>query len=117
MSFLFNIPDDPSIIPLPPEEVRIKVLSAEPYPDGKRLRVNLELTPFQKRPWIEATLVDAEGEEVSSANIIEPLSWKIEFTLHIRRDPPQGSYTLAARLYYPEQAENDRREVKIEIGD
>lgn len=117
MSFLFNIPDDPNIVPLPPEEVRIKNLTAELYPDGKRLRVNLEITPFQTRPWIEATLLDAEGDEVSSANIIEPLSWRIEFTLHVRRTPAQGRYTLSARLYYPDQPDNDRRDLQIEIGE
>lgn len=113
---IFNIPDDPDVIPLPPEEVRIRSLTVDLYPDGSRLRVNLELTPFQKRPWLEATLLDEDGEEASSANIIEPLSWKLEFTLHVRRTPPAGVYTLVARLYYPEQPDNDRREVQVEIG-
>jgi hypothetical protein len=112
----FNIPDDPDIIPLPPAEVRIKELSAEPYSDGERIRVNLETTPFQQRPWLEATLFDAQGEEVASASIIEPLNWKIEFTMHVRRTPPQGTYTLSARLFYPEQPENDRREVQVSIA-
>lgn len=112
----FNIPDDPNIIPLPPSEVRIRELSAEPYPDGGRVRVNLETTPFQQRPWLEATLLDADGDEVTSASIIEPLNWKIEFTMHVRRTPPQGTYTLLARLFYPEQPENDRREIQFSIA-
>src|SRR5512135_1608998 len=101
MSFFFNIPDDPDIIPLPPEDVRIRQLTAEPYPDGRRVRVNLELTPFQQRPSLEVTLRDQDAEEVSSVSVVEPMSWKIEFTMHVRRDPPHGTYTLVARLYYP----------------
>ena len=31
-----------------PEETRITSLTAEPYPDGYRLHVNIEITPFQK---------------------------------------------------------------------
>ena len=36
---------DPTDIPLPPEEVRIRELTAEPWPDGRRVRVYVELTP------------------------------------------------------------------------
>jgi hypothetical protein len=84
-----------------PEETKILSLSAQPYPDGYRLRVNIEVTPFQTRPYIEVTLVDADGEEVASTNIVEPLSWKLEFTLHIRGEL-HNPYTLSARLYYPD---------------
>jgi len=89
-----------------PEETRITQLSAQPYPDGYRLRVNMEITPFQKRPYIEVTLSDAEGEEVASTNIVEPLGWKLEFTMHIRGEL-HNPYILSARLYYPEGPENE----------
>lgn len=84
-----------------PEETRIISLSAEPYPDGRRLRVNIEVTPFQKRPFIEVTLEDAAGDEIASTSIVEPLSWKIEFTLHLHGGI-NNPYTLNARLYYPD---------------
>ena len=84
-----------------PEETRISSLSAQPYPDGKRLRVNIEVTPFQKRPYIEVILNDSNGVEVASTSIVEPLSWKLEFTLHIRGEI-NNPYALQARLYYPE---------------
>jgi hypothetical protein len=109
--------DSSEVIPLPPEEVRLTGLSAEPYPDGQRIRVTLEITPFQQRPWLEVTLFDAEDEEVASANIIEPLNWKMEFTMHIRRNEPEGKYTLKARLYYPEKPDNDQKIIEFAIGD
>src|SRR6185503_11382596 len=84
-----------------PEETRITSLSAEPYPDGYRLRVNIEITPFQKRPYIEVTLNDADGEEVASSSIVEPLSWKLEFTMHIRGEL-NNPYTVEAKLFYPD---------------
>jgi len=84
-----------------PEETKISSLSAQPYPDGKRLRVNIEVTPFQKRPYIEVILNDSNGVEVASTSIVEPLSWKLEFTLHIRGEI-NNPYALQARLYYPE---------------
>ena len=67
-----------------PEETKIIQLTAQPYSDGYRLRVNMEITPFQIRPYIEVILRDAENDEVASTNFVEPMSWKLEFTMHIR---------------------------------
>jgi hypothetical protein len=100
MDFFF--PDD--LTPrLPPEETRITGLRAEPYPDGGRVRVNIEITPFQTRPHVDVTLLDSDGEEVAAASLIEPMTWKLEFTLHVRgKTDPAGGYRLEARLYYPD---------------
>jgi hypothetical protein len=101
----FFLPED-NLTRATPEETKILSLSAQPYPDGYRLRVNMEITPFQKRPYIEVTLNDAKGDEVTSTNIVEPLGWKLEFTMHIR-DELHNPYTLSARLYYPDGPENE----------
>jgi hypothetical protein len=84
-----------------PEETRITSLSAEPYPDGYRVRVNVQITPFQKRPHLEVMLKDADGDEIGSTTIVEPMSWKLEFTMHIRGEL-NNPYTLDAKLYYPD---------------
>jgi hypothetical protein len=98
MDFFF--PED-QLQRMTPEETRITSLTAEPYPDGYRLRVNIEITPFQKRPHIEVTLSDADAREIASSSIIEPMSWKIEFTMHIRGEL-KNPYTLEAKLFYPD---------------
>jgi hypothetical protein len=107
--------DSMEAAPLPPEEVRINSVSVDPYSDGQRVRIAVEMTPFQKRPWLELTLFDSEGDEIATADVIEPLNYKIELTMHVRKAEPAGQYTLAVRLYYPEQADNDRKEVSFEI--
>ena len=71
------------------------------YPDGYRVRVNIEVTPFQKRPHVEVTLTDSIGDEIASTTIVEPLSWKLEFTMHIRGEL-NNPYTLEAKLFYPD---------------
>ena len=96
----FFLPED-NLTRATPEETRITSLSAEPYPDGYRLRVNIETTPFQKRPHIEAILMDASGDEIASTTLIEPMSWKLEFTMHIRGEL-NNPYTLEAKLFYPD---------------
>ena len=98
MNFFF--PED-NLNRMTPEETQIIGLSAEPYPDGYRVRVNIQVTPFQKRPHIEVTLKDSDGAEIASTSIVEPMSWKMEFTMHIRGEL-NNPYTLDAKLYYPD---------------
>lgn len=115
---------NPNIERFPPETVRILDLRAEPYPDGRRVRVGLELTPFLQRPEIELELTDAGGAPCGSASLVEPMGWKLELTLHVRVPPssagesqpaPLNLITLTARLSYPGLGETDRRQVAFEI--
>src|ERR1044071_2335410 len=96
----FFLPED-NLNRMTPAETYITSLSAEPYPDGYRVRVNIEITPFQKRPHVETTLTDSNGNEIGSTTIVEPMSWKLEFTMHIRGEL-NNPYTLNAKLYYPD---------------
>jgi hypothetical protein len=90
---------DPSEVPLPPAEVRIRLLQVNPWPDGKRLRLTLEVDPFQKRPNVDLTLFDSQGRELSSAFIIESMTRKMELVMHLR-SPASGPCTLQAVLYF-----------------
>jgi len=100
---------------LPPEEVTITHLSAEPYEDGRRIRVNFEIAPFQKRPHVEMTLRDSQGNEISSASFVEPMQWKLEFTMHIRSQPADGPLDLEARLFYPDGPDAEPVSVRFEL--
>jgi hypothetical protein len=91
---------DPNEIPLPPEDVRLREVRAEPWPDGRKVKVSLEIEPFQKRPSADLAISNAAGEEVASANILESMGRKLEVNLHLREANPSGEYTLAVVLYY-----------------
>ncbi len=114
---------DPNVERFPPEAIRLLDLHAEPYPDGQRIRIGFELTPFQKRPNLELTLTDSHGQACGSASIVEPMGWKLELTLHIRPStllPPvaplrAAKYQLTTLLSYPDLGEIDRRQISIEI--
>jgi hypothetical protein len=97
---------DPTDIPLPPDEVRIRQFRAEPWPDGRRVRVCLEITPFQKRPNGELSIHDADGNEVASLTIIETIDPKMDLTVHLRVPEPAGAYTARAIIYYYEADES-----------
>ena len=108
---------DPEVERLPPADTRLLDLRTEPYPDGKRLRVVLELTPFQQKPDLSLTLTDPTGEIAATISIIEPIACRLDHPLHIRKPgaPAGGAYKLVAILSYPDQGEIDRRELTVEI--
>ena len=97
-----------------PEETRITSLSAEPYPDGYRLHVNIQMTPFQKRPHVEVLLSDANGDEVASTIVVEPMSWKLEFTMHLRGEL-NNPYTIEAILYYPDGPRQEPQSFSFDV--
>lgn len=99
----------------PPEETKILSLAAEPYQDGRRVRVNIEMSPFEKRPNLEFTLTDSENMEISSVSFVEAMAWKLEFTMHLRRKPADGPLDLTARLYYPDGPEAEPASVRIDL--
>lgn len=100
---------------VPPEDVRILELSAAPYPDGNRVRINLEMTPFQERPHLDMVILDPSGAESATASIIEPMAWKQEFTVHLRTEWQPGDYKLIMRLFYPPRDEEDPKLFRLDI--
>ncbi|MDD5367686.1 MAG: hypothetical protein PHQ40_01260 [Anaerolineaceae bacterium] len=94
-------PFEPSGNPgLPAPEVRMTELRIEPWPDGNRIRVHLNLTPFETRPSVELTVFDPGGEEVANAIILETMLPRIVVTLHLRPAESGMEYRLQASLFY-----------------
>ncbi len=112
MEFFF--PED-NLHRTPPEETKILSLAAEPYADGRRVRVNIEMSPFEKRPHLEFILTDSEDKQVSSASFVEPMAWKLEFTMHLRTQPAEGPLDLTAELYYPDGPEAEPASVRVDL--
>lgn len=109
----FILPED-NLTRALPEETKITSLSAQPYPDGYRLHVHIEITPFQKRPTIEVMVTDSDGEEAASTSIVEPMSWKIEITMHIHGEL-KNPYSLNAQLFYPDGPAAEPRQISFNI--
>jgi hypothetical protein len=106
---------DPSAIPLPPDEVKIVKLRAEPWPDKQRIKVHLEITPFLKRPNGEISLIDAHGVQIASVDIIESIETSMDFTLHLRGVEPAGDFIVSALIYYLEDTSGSGEEVADDL--
>ena len=99
--------------PLLPAEVRFRDVHVEPWAEGGRVRVHITLAPFQKPPNIEVAISTTGGEEVASASIIETMTLKSVFTMHLRGAYLSGEYHLTARLYYPDMDDVDHTELNF----
>ncbi len=107
--------EDESIERKPPSEVRIRDLHIEPWPDGRRVRVHLELTPFEQKPNIDLVITRADGEPVAMTSIIENMVFKLVITMHLRSADPAGSYQVHASVYFPDQEPVDQATAAFNI--
>ncbi len=114
MEINFFEPDD---VPQPKDRVKIQKLTATPYPDGWRIRIGLDVTPFQERPNLELDLTTAANQSVAQLSIIETMHPRMEFTVHIRGvNDPTGEYILRAELYYEDRTHIlDRAETRFTV--
>lgn len=105
--------------PQPRDEIRITELTASPYPDGSRVRITINLTPFLERPNLELSAQKVDGPVVAEMSVIETMHHVLEFTMHIRGvETLAGDYSLKAELFYDErEAPQDVRELSFRIED
>jgi hypothetical protein len=94
--------DDAETQRMPPSEVRFLDVHVEPWPDGRRVRVHLALTPFEQKPNIHLEITNSAGEPVASTAIVESMIHKIVITMHLRSLDPAGLYHLEAITSYPD---------------
>jgi len=105
---------DPNEVPLPPEEVRIIELRAEPWSDGRRVGIYLEVDPFQKRPNAEIKITDNQGQELAHVSIIESIERKMEMTMHLRGEIGNQICKVSATIYYATIDEEPEPDTPIE---
>jgi hypothetical protein len=101
-------------VPLPPEQVRFTSVRAQIYPDGRRVKIKMEITPFLQPPDIEVQAYNPQGNLVASASIIEIGSRDMEITLHLRGEISSGEYLCRIGLRSPGD-QVDTREVAFSI--
>jgi hypothetical protein len=101
----------------PRDEVRIERVAATPYPDRRRVHVEVKVTPFREQPNLEITISDQSGRLAAATTVVALMNFKVAFNLHLRGiDDPGGSYTVQVQLYYDDVASpQDTHEVPLDI--
>jgi hypothetical protein len=102
---------------VPRDQVRLERITATPFADRRRIKVEVEVTPFRERPDLEIVIYDAAGRIVASSSVIASMQFKMEFNLHLRKmSDPAGDYTVQVQLYYEDiQSPQDTRATTITI--
>lgn len=104
---------DPELAPRPRTKIRVEALALEPYPDGRRVKVDVELTPFAPadRPNLEITARNEAGQLAGSMSVIESVSRRLSLTMHLREPEPRGRYAFQVDLYYsPDETQHTASE-------
>ena len=103
--------DNPDEMPRLREDVRLVRTRLEVSPEGRRLAVDLELTPFIERPTVELYLANQRGEKAGLLSIIETLDRTISVVMHFRDEEPTETYRLRIAVYYASVDTELRRQV------
>lgn len=108
---------DPGDVPQPRDRVKIEDVRVEPYADRWRIKISIDVTPFQERPSLEIRLRGPESRLAAQLSVIETMHRKMEFTMHVRgMSAPEGAYRAEVDLYYEDRsAPQDRKSVDFEI--
>jgi hypothetical protein len=112
--FFFN---DPNVVRLPPEEVRLREVQITPDANSGRVKIHLKLTPFQKRPDICVTITSASGKEAARTTILETMLTKLEITMHLREPNPGSEYAVETIVYYQKLPQPGEAEGEIQLPD
>lgn len=103
-------------LPRPPDDVRFVAVTAEPYPDGRRVKLSYELTPFLQRPSVEIRLQDPQGRDLGSVTVIETVGRRFSLTAHLRGEvPSEGRVVVVSLLRYEGKPDVDRHELSVDL--
>ena len=102
-----SLADVPRVVELhPPILERAEVLA---YPDLSRVWVRIQTSPFSTSPNLDLTVLDPDGNVVSSMFVIEAREPYQSLTLHLRQPPrAQEQYRLAIELSREEEVLDTR---------
>ena len=110
--------DDPGSTPQPRDQIRIEDISLEPYPDGRRVKIAIRLTPFgpTDRPNVNITVRDEAGQEDATMSVIETLENDFALTIHLRgEETPKGRYTVEVALFYDAETIQDTQTARFRL--
>ena len=102
----------------PNDDVSIIDLTADPYPDKRRVKVYFRLSFFQQPPNAAISLYGKGDEPLAYVNIVSIFNPENEVTLHIPGSRVQkGAYRVVLTLFdlkEREAREDEKGEVRLE---
>ena len=94
----------------PPENIRFTNFVVEPYKDGQRVKLHIEITPFQENPNIEIEIFGQDEKLVSSMSLVEIIENKFDLTLHLRDAILDTDFQIIALIFYTDLSHYEVKE-------
>ena len=90
------------------QETDILEITAEPYPDRRRIKVLFRLSSFSSAPNVSIKLTNEENEILVTANMVNIINPENEITLHLPANKNQpGDYIVTLDLFSLTEEETD----------
>jgi hypothetical protein len=100
---------------LSPLETRLVEVRPEIREQGKKIRLFVTITPFEQPPNLTVKILDQDGLECSRVTLVNLLSSKVVFTMHLRAEPLPGTYKIISDLHYEETGTMDTQETQFTL--
>ena len=92
--------EDEDEAPRSPEKVEIVEVQARPLPDGRRVVVQVTLTPFIEYPSFDVTLLRADGTEERTLSVVSTMERTTALTMHLSRPDRSPEYVAQVDLIH-----------------
>ena len=99
-----------------PPDVRITQVQVRPLPDGKRVAVQVTLTPFIEQPSFDVTLLRSDGSVERSVSVVSAMDRTNTLTLHLSQPEHAREYTARIDLIH-DGTLLQTREVRFSVPD
>jgi hypothetical protein len=108
--------EDEEETPRLPQEVEFIEVLVHPLPDGRRIVVQVTLTPFMEYPSFDVTLLRSDGTEERSLSVVGTMERTTALTLHLSRLDPAPEYIARVELIHAGQV-LQMRQVSFTVPD
>ena len=108
--------EDEEETPRLPEAVEIVEVQVHPLPDGRRIVVQVTLTPFVEYPSFDVTLLRPDGMEERALSVVSTMERTIAITMHLSRPDLAPEYIVRVELVHAGQV-LQTREARFAVPD
>ena len=83
-----------------PHQIEITEVSARPLPDGRRVVVQVTLTPFVENPSFDVTILRPDGAVERALSVVSVLDRTNTLTMHLSRPDVADEYIARVELFH-----------------
>jgi hypothetical protein len=92
--------EDEDESPRLPDQVEIVEVQVHPWPDRRRVVVQVTLTPFVECPSFDVTLLRSDGTEERTLSVVSTMERTTALTMHLSRPDRSPEYTARVELVH-----------------